>query len=302
MGPITDGHILAYQANMQLAVQQRRSKLENAFTFHAGLKGRIMSFLELIGSTTAIVNLGRKADTPDISNTLEQVWVTPSQLAWGQLMELEDAIKSIMDPQSAFIQAGAAAIVRGVDVILSAAVFGTRKIGQDGTSSSAWNGQTVAVGVGASPTDDTTPTGMNVRKLLRGRRYLMADQVDVGSEQIVFAGNAQQIEELFRDTTFISHDYRDAKPLENPDGSMQILNITILPPIDGSAAFTDFDGTTYTAGMWAKSGMHYGDFSPLRTDVPLRADKLMRPHPQAERWVGASRGEDKKVVKVLTKK
>ncbi len=302
MGPITDAHKYTYASNVALAVQQMHSRLEMAFSYATGLSGKQSMMLELIGSAAAVINLGRKADTPDIDNAIEPVWMSPSQLAWGKLIEKEDAIKALTDYQSPFVQAGAAGMVRAKDTVLSSAVFGSRKIGAEGTTVSAWAGSTVTVGIGASATDDTTATGMNVRKLLRARRYLQAAQVDIGFEQLFFSGNAQQTEELFRDLTFISGDYRNNKPLDSPDQPQHILGITILPPNDGSAAFTDYDGSTYTAALWAKSAMHWGEFDPLRTDVPLRPDKLMRPHPQMEQWLGATRSEDAKVVKILTKK
>lgn len=302
MGPISDAHKLTYAANVALAVQQRRSHIDMAFSYQSGLSGRQTTIIELIGMANAVVDLGRKADTPDIDNSIEPVWMTPRQLAWGKLIEKEDAIKALTDYQSPFVQAGAAGMVRGKDVILSQAVFGSRKIGADGVTVSSWAGQTVGVGIGAGPTDDTTATGMNVRKLLRARRYLQAAQVDTGMEELFFSGNSQQTEELFRDLTFISHDYRNGKPLETPDQPQQILNINILPPNDGAAAFADYDGSTYTAGLWCKSALYWGEFDPLTTAVPLRADKMNRPHPQMEQWLGAARSEDAKVVKILTKK
>lgn len=78
------------------------------------------------------------------------------------------------------------------------------------------------------------------------------------------------------------------------------MGITIIPA-DGSAAQAAYDGSTDTAALWCKSGMLWGEFSPLRTDIPLRADKMNRPHPQAEQWLGATRTEDYKVVKILNK-
>lgn len=299
MGPITDAHKLTYQRNVELAVQQKKSKFEMAFTFHPGIKGRQAQLLELIGATAVVTDLGRAADTPNIDNQVEPVWVVPRQIAWGKLIEKEDAIKALTDYQSQFVQAGAAGMVRGADVIRAAAIFGPRKIGADGSTVSTWNGSTVAVGIGSA--DDVTATGMNVKKIIRARRYLQANEVDLGDEQIFVATNAQGIEELFRDLTFISGDYRDRKTLDHPE-NIDILGVTILPPLEGAAALADFDGTTYTAAVFTKSAMHEAEFSPLETNVPLRADKLMRPHPQMERWFGATRSEDKKVIKVLNKK
>lgn len=299
MGPITDAHKLTFQKNMEMALGQDESYLDAAFTYITGLSGRIMQMVELYGSHSAVRNLGRKADTPDIDTPVEPVWVHPDQLADGKLMELEDTIKNVMDPQSMFIKAMANAMVVGKDQILRDAIFGARTIGKDGGTTSAWSGDTVGVGIGN--TDDTTPIGMNVRKILRGRRYLQERKVKTGREKIFLGLNAQEIEELFRDLTFINADYRNRKPLDTPE-DVGILGVTILPPLDGTAAFADYDASTYTAGMWCKSGMLWGEFSPFRSDIPLRADKMNRPHPQMEHWLGATRTEDYKTVKILNKK
>lgn len=301
MGPITDAHKLTYSANVQLAVQQKRSKFDMAFTYVPGLSGKTATILELIGETSAVVDLGRKADTPDIDNTIEPVWIVPRQLAWGKLIEKEDAIKALTDYQSQFVQAGAKAMVRGKDIILSQSIFASRKIGPEGSTTSAWNGKTVGVGVGYSATDDTTAAPMNVRKVLRARRYFSESQIDVGDEEVFMSLNAQQIEELFRDLTFISADYRNRKVLDEPE-RIDILGVTVLPPNDGKAALADYDGSTYTGAIWCKSGLHWGPFDPLTINVPLRPDKMMRPHPQMEEWLGATRSEDAKVMKILTKK
>lgn len=300
MGPITDVHKLNYNANMALALQQMTSKYENSFTFAPDLKGRISQFIEIYGSTTAVKNLGRKADTPDIDSSVEPIWIAPTQLAWGRLMELEDAIKAVMNPQSQFIKAGAAAMHRGADSVMRDAIFGSRKIGQDGGTASTWAGDTVTAGIGAGAADDTTATGFNVRKLIRGVRYLQSRQVDVDTEQLTAQTNAQGMEELYRDITFVNTDYRNKSVLEGKQ-VREVMGIEITV-VDGDTALADYDGSTYTGALWAKSGMYWGEFSPLTNDIPLRADKMNRPHPQSERWIGASRTEDYKVVKILNKK
>jgi hypothetical protein len=300
MDVITSSHRLTYKENMQLAIQQKRSKLDNAMMYVPGLSGRQSQFIEIFGATAVVMDLGRKADTPDIDSPVEGIWMTPRQVAWGKLMEKEDAIKRTQDPSSQFIQAGAAAMVRGGDKIRSAAMFGTRKIGQDGTTVSAWAGDTVTVGVGASATDDTTATGMNVRKLIRGQRLMQARQIEIDDESLHASVNAQGMEELYRDITYVNTDYRSKSVLEGKQ-VREIMGITIHV-IDGDASLADYDGTTYTFAMWAKSGLAWGDFDPLTSDIPLRADKMNRPHPFSEWWLGASRTEDYKVVKVLSKK
>jgi Phage capsid protein len=300
MGPITDEHKLSYKMNVALALQQMRSKLEPAFTFTADLKGRKAQFLDLIGQTNAVRNIGRKADTPDIDSPTEPIFMLPTQIAWGRIMELEDVIKAIMDYQSSFIRSGTAAVVREGDMVRRDAIFGSRRIGQDGATVSAWAGDTVTVGIGASATDDTTATGMNVRKLIRGLRLMQQRQVDIDMEQLFCLVNAQGMEELYRDLTYVNTDYRASSILEGRQ--VRRILATDIIVLDGVAALPDNSGTEYTFAMWCKSGLTWGDFDPLRTDIPLRPDKMNRPHPHMEWWMGASRTEDYKVVKIISKK
>lgn len=299
MGPITDTHRLTFQMNMELALQQTVSKLVPSFHYITGLNGRLMQMVELFGSHSAVKNLGRSADTPNIDQQVEPVWVAPTQLADGKLMELEDTIKAVMDPQSGFIKAMAAAMVRGKDEVLRDATFGSRRIGQDGGTTSAWAGDTVTVGIGASATDDTTATGFNVRKILRGLRLMQSRQVDIDVEEISAKTNAQGMEELYRDITYVNTDYRSKSVLEGKQ-VREILGVKIIVA-DGSAAEANYDGSTYTGALYCKSGLGWGNFSAFRSDIPLRADKMNRPHPQMEEWLGASRTEDYKVVKILNK-
>jgi hypothetical protein len=305
MGPITDAHKLTYQANVELALQQKRSKFDNAMMYQGGLNGRQKQVLELIGATTAIVDGNRGGDTPNIDANIEPVWIVPHQIEWGKLIEKEDAIKALTDYQSPFVQNGAAAIVRTKDVILASGyngvggLFGTRIIGQDGTSTSAWAGDTVGVGVGASATDDTTATGMNVRKLIRAVRYLQSRQVDIDMEDIFATVNAQGMEELYRDITFVNTDYRSKSVLEGKQ-VREIMGITIIPA-DGTSALANYDGTTYTNAAWVKSGMVWGEFSPIMTRAEPNPAKKYRIHPYMEQWLGSTRTEDYKVVKILSK-
>jgi hypothetical protein len=87
------------------------------------------------------------------------------------------------------------------------------------------------------------------------------------------------MEDLYRDITYVNTDYRSKSVLEGKQ-VREIMGITIIPA-DGSAAQAAYDGSTDTGALWCKSGMLWGEFSPLRTDIPLRADKMNRPHPQA---------------------
>lgn len=310
MDVIQTAHKLTYQTNVELALQQLRSKYADAMMFHPGLSGRQKCMLELFAATNPIINGPRGGDTPNIDSNVEPVWMAPYQVIWGKMIEKEDEVKALTDYRSIFVQNGAASIQRGRDQISARGVdgiggfFGARNIGQDGLTVVAWAGDTVTIGVGAAigpPPDDTTATGMNVRKLIRGVRLLQQRQVDIDTEQLFASINAQGMEELYRDITFVNTDWRNRSVLEGRQ-VREIMGITIIVADGSSSALPDFDATTYTFALWCKSGMHYGDFDGIVTKAEPNPAKQYRLHPFIETWFGSTRSEDFKVVKILSKK
>jgi len=190
---VTAAHRLAYKENVQLAVQQKRSRFENYFTYQGNLTGRQMRVLELIGTTEARVDAERGGDTPHIEARIEDVWLRPRRLDWGRLIEKEDTIKAAIDYSSVSVQDGAAAIARGRDRSFMGITF------------VRWQG---------------------------------------------------------------------------------------LPTVTGQP-------TQRRIPLWTKSGMHYGPFSDLETQIERNANKNYRLHPYMEIWCGATRSEDAKVVEII---
>ncbi len=297
MGPITDAHKLSYSRNVQLAVQQKKSRFEQGFTYKSDLKGRQACMLELIGATTAIIDPPRGAPTPNIDANIEPVWVRPKQIVWGKVIEKEDAIKALTDYQSEFVQNGAAAIVRGRDDTFAKALFADRIIGQDGGSTSSYDTTAKVV---AGDVGSTAATGMNLAKIQRAKRYLRAFYIDLDMEELWGVLNAQQMEELYND--IIANATTPQGKTAVLDGDKKLVHSVAGVNFVSYEGMTDYDGTYATSAIWCKSGMYYGDFDPLVTRVEPNPALMYRPHPFMENWWGASRSEDKKVIKILNKK
>jgi hypothetical protein len=299
VGPITDAHKIEYGRNVELAVQQRKSRFEQGFTYHNDWRGRTMIFDELMAPTQAIIDGARGGDTPNIDAQIEPVGVVPHQIEWGKVIEKEDAIKALTDYQSPYVQNGAAAIVRGRDSVFSASLFGNRLTGQDGATSTAWDstGRVVAKEVGSS--DGATDTGMNVRKIQRAKRLLRAQYIDLDMEDLWGVLNAQEMEELYNDIITINTDFAKMAVLDHDKREVHMVAGVQFAHFEGKA---DYDSTHYASAIWCKSGMHYGDFDPLSINVQPNPAKKYRPHPYMENWWGASRSEDAKVIKIVNKK
>jgi hypothetical protein len=298
-GPYTDTYKLTYQRLVELAVQQRKSRFEAGFTFHADLRGRQAQVLDLVEPTTAIVNGVRGGDSPNIEQNHQPVWIQPLQIEWGKLIEKEDWIKALTDYESAYVQSGAAAIVRGRDAVFAASLLGNRIVGLDGATSQAYTSPDTTVSNVVGSSDGATPAGMNVRKLQRAKRLLRQRYVEVDYEELWCAMNGQQMEELFNDILTINTDEakmayidKDTRMVQRVAG-VNIVSFESIPLITG-------DAVDYTAVLWCKSGMHYADFDPLSTYAEPNPAKKFRVQCYTENWFGATRSEDAKVVQIAT--
>lgn len=294
-GPVEETYKLTYQSNVELAVQQKMSHFEAAFTFHPGLKGRTTQLLDLVGMTEAREDAPDSGDTPDIGSDHGQVWCKPKRIDWGRLVKKEISVKAAVDYTSSYVQGGAAAVVRKKDDILAAAFFGNKLTGQDGLTSTAYDGASRTVDKTVGSIDGATNTGMNVKKILRAFRYLEEADVTIEDEEIFLALTPQENEELYDDVTYVSKDYRGRAVIEDKR-VRQILGITILPTT--VKRLPNEDANTHYAPLWCKRGMHYGEFDPLSTIIERNPNKQYRLHPYMEMFLGATRGEDELVIRI----
>ncbi|HZU87927.1 MAG TPA: phage capsid protein [Stellaceae bacterium] len=308
-GPVSDTYKLQYSRLVLLAVQQRKSRFEMGFTYAPDLQGRQKMVLDLVEPTTAIVNGIRGGDTPNIDANHEPVWVQPTQLEWGKLIEKEDYIKALTDYESPYVQGGAAAIVRARDLVFATAILGSRIIGLDGTTVQPWSNTFVSQsGANANryvpntvgSADGATATGMNTRKLQRAKRIFRQQYVEVDYEELWAAINAQGMEELYNDILTINTDYKKMAVLDTDTRTVNRVagvDIVSYENITGPAVTGDA-GADYLGTVWCKSGMYYGDFDPLASYADPSPGKKFRIQCYLENWFGATRSEDAKVVQI----
>jgi len=309
-GPVSDTFKLQYSRLVLLAVQQRKSRFEEHFSYAPDLQGRQKMILDLVEPTTAIVNGIRGGDTPNIDANHEPVWVQPTQIEWGKLIEKEDYIKALTDYESPYVQGGAAAIVRGRDLVFATALLGNRIIGLDGTTSQAYSTTFVNQAGGTSnryvpntvgSADGATSTGMNVRKLNRAKRIMKQQYVETDYEEFTCVLNAQGDEELFNDIITINTDYRKMAVLDEQAKEVHrvaAVDIVTYEAVPTVPAVPNDTGSDYIGVMWCKSGMHYGDFDPLQSFADPSPGKKFRIQTYMENWFGATRSEDAKVVQI----
>lgn len=297
---ITAAHRLTYQSNVDLAAQQKTAKFPDKFTFQPNMSGRQAKVIDLFGADEPIINGPRGGDTPHIEPKVDQVWMAPTQIEWGRLIEKEDAIKTVIALQSPYVQNGAASMARGKDNICVDAFFAPRIVGQDGTSTEAFSADTAInlvpvnyVPAGGAPAN----SGLTFGKIAKARTLLVKNEVDIESEELFCGIAADEEENLWNQTKYLSKDYRDKTVVD--DTSKKVISFMGIEFVRFQRVkFVDGSSTIHRIPLWCKSGMHYGEFSPLETTIERNPQKKYRLHPYMELWAGATRSEDVKVVDI----
>lgn len=294
-GPIEAVHKTTYQANVELAIQQKLPKLLPHTSPINDLKGKEMQAVELVGSSEAQEDAPHSTDTPDIPPRHLGIYVKPRRIIWGRSIPSETSIKAAVDYQSTYVQEGAAAVVRSRDKFLSEAAFGPRyiKYEEDGIPVSVafdTTNRQIAVNYGAG-----SDTGLTVKKIVRGLTLLEAAEVDIDSEELILWHSAAQNESLYAELQVTSKDYRDKAVFEDKR-VREFMGIKLV-----SYQKLPVASSVRTCLLYCKSGLHSGDAMPVTTQIERNVAKQYQPHPFMETWLGSTRSEDEKFVQILAK-
>jgi hypothetical protein len=294
-GPVTDAHRIIYRDQVQQAIQEKNRQFDDYFNYLDGVSGKQLMVTDIIGTMEARIDAPEGGDTPDIETTHEPVWVRPRRIDWGKLIKKEDQIKALTDFKSEYVQAGANAYVRAHNTLLAGAIFGPRLIGNEVPSTAPWAGRTVPVDLGSTG----TPNNMSVKKILNAIQVMETDDVVIEEESLAIAMTSVENEQLWNDLTHVSKDYRAKAQLD--DMAQRVRTIFDIPVII-TKRLGLYDASTYQAGLFCKSAMHWGPAMPMTIQSAPNPAKQYREHPYIEGWEVATRSEDYKVVKILNKK
>jgi hypothetical protein len=285
---VTTHFVQQYTTNVQLLLQQKGSKLRNTVTV-GSYTGKAAKAIEQVGPVTAQKRVIRHGDTPLISTPADARWVFPVDYEWADLIDDQDKLRMLIDPQSSYAQNGAYALGRAMDDEIIEAFFSVAKTGENGsTNTSFGSNQDVSVSTGS-----TGATGLNISKLREAKKILMANEVDIDNDPLFCIITAQQHDDLLNEAQAISLDYNTRPVLV--DGKItafmgfNFVHTERLP----------VDGSSYRrVPAFAKSGMHMGLFNDISTMISDRADKGYATQVYVKGTFGATRTEEGKVVEI----
>lgn len=287
---VTTHFVQQYTTNVQLLLQQKGSKLRGTVST-GSYSGKAAKAVEQVGAVNAQKRTQRHGDTPLISTPSDARWIYPVDYEWADLIDDQDKLRMLIDPQSSYAQNGAYALGRAMDDEIISAFFGTAKTGENGSTNTSFATATQQISVS---TGSTGATGLNIAKLREAKKILMENEVDIDNEQLFCVITAEQHDDLLNEAQAISLDYNTRPVL-----------------VDGRiTAFMGFnfvhcerlgvDASSYRrVPVYAKSGVHLGMWNDINTQISERADKGYSTQVYCKGTFGATRTEEKKVVEIL---
>ena len=291
---ITTAFVQQYSTNVSMLLQQKGSRFRAAVTEYA-LSGKSAEVLQQFGSVTAVKNTSRHADTPLVDTPEGRRWCFPNDYDIADLVDDQDRLRMIINPDSPIAMAQAFALGRAQDDEIAAAFFGNSQTGENGTVATGFlAGQQVAIAVGAS-----AATGLNVKKLRGAKQLLLAAEVDIEGEMLFVGIDSKKHDDMLGETQATNLDYTNRPVLV--DGritSFMGFNFIHSERFPGAPLYQGVQPANYQIPVWCKSGIALGVWNDINSTVDRRPDKRNAWQVYSKETVGATRLEELRVVMI----
>lgn len=280
-GDITTAMVKQFGANVEALCQQKGSRLRNACRVETGIVGE-EAYFDQVEKTAAVKKTTRNADTPIIKTEFNRRRVAMYDYEWADLLDKQDKLKMLIDPENIMAQQAGWAMGRAIDDALIAALGGTAYYGKAGGSS---------IALPTSQKIASSCAGIGITKLLSAKEILDAQDVDPDEPRYCLVA-AEQITELLNTTEIKSSDYNTVKALAM--GQIDtFLGYKFI--MTNRLAKGTYDRTCY---VYAKSGLLLALAEEITTKIEPRADKSYATQIYVRMSIGATRMDEKKVVEI----
>lgn len=191
-----------FSGNVHMLAEQRMSRTR-ATVITEPVTGESFA-IERIGGIDAPNQItNRHGDTPLNNTPHSRRWGFIADYDVADLIDKQDRVKLLIDPDSKYTLRHAGTMGRGVDDAVISALGGNAAQGKSGTTTVALpSGQKIAHG----------STGMTIAKLIQAKELLDAAEVDEFIPRFFLAGS-RQIRDLLEDDKITSSDFNTVKAL-----------------------------------------------------------------------------------------
>jgi Phage capsid protein len=275
-----------FRANFMVLSQQLDSRLRAAVR-EEQLTGED-DYFDTVGAADGADITTRHGDTEYASVPHGRRKVTPIGWEWAELIDNQDKVRMLGDPQSSYLQLAHAAANRRIDRHIIDCAFAVAYTGKAGATQVTFPaGNQIAYNFG------TTPTGLSVKKLIEARRLILGVGDVDPSIPLHIACTQKQIGDLLATTEVTSADYNSVKALVR--GEID----TFLGFKFHTTNLIGVDGSSYRRVIaWAQDGILLGTGMDVKVNIDTLPAKRHSTQIRLEMSFGATRMEESKVVEI----
>jgi hypothetical protein len=298
---VTDAMVQQFGSNVRHLAQQTDARLRGK-VIEEQITGD-SAYMEQLAPTYARKVTTRHDDSPIMNTQHLRRRVAPYDYDFGDLIDKLDKLKLLIDPESQYAIAGAAAMRRGQDDEVIQAFFGTAYTGHTGSTVVTWpNGnnesQPPAPGgtvVGVADWSYGTGSGnagLTVSKLISASVALDAAEGDEEEERFILVKGRQK-GDLLKTTEATSADYNTVRALY--DGKIDtFVGFRFIH----SERIQQDASNYWRVPAWRKSGMGLGINQDIESNSAVRPDKRFSQYVYCAESIGGARLEEAKVVEI----
>lgn len=278
------GFVDRFRGDFIMLSQQRTSRLEGTVrTDPDMLQGRF-GYFDRIGAVAMKRRTARHADTgiTEVPHSRRRVTTADYELAF--LLDKQDVMRMVADPQGKYMQNALAAAARQKDdVIIAAADAASYAIDEDS--------QATAIALPSSQIIVDGGAGLTLAKLLAVKETLDAAEVDEEDERVAVI-STKQVTNLLNTTEVKSEDYNTVKALaEGKIDTFMGFNFIRSERLKKA-------GNVRRTLFYTKSAIGLAVGEDVNTDIGPRRDKGNATQLMITMSLDATRIEDEKIVVV----
>lgn len=277
---IDTAFVKQFGSTLEMLVQQKGSRLRGCVRQESVVGEE--AYFDQLASTTAVPKVSRNADTPLVKSDFARRRVSMYDYEWADLIDKEDKLKMLVDPDSTIAQNASNALGRAIDQAIINAFSGTAYTGKAGATSTSFTAGNQIANASAN---------LTLAKIITAKVKLDAGNVDP-DEPRYMAVTASQIGALLNISTVTSSDYASIKALVAGD-----VNTYVGFEFKKTQLLTTASSIR-TCLAWAKSGMLLALSSDIKTEITRRADKSYANQVYASMSIGATRMQEAKCVEI----
>lgn len=307
---VTTAMVNQFSANVFHLSQQKASRLRG--TVRVESQNAEAAFYDRIGAVEAKSKNTRHSDVEYSDTPHSRRKVTMEDFYYADLVDKEDKLRLLQDPESEYSKAAYMTLGRKMDDVIIAGLLGNAYGGKTGADVIGLpNSQKIAAFDGVA----TTGRKLNLKTLKAIKKmFTKAEALDMDTDLIYLTVTSEQIESLLDETELTSADFNNVKALVSGTidtfYGFKFIRIERLPTNVGTFAYNKDTGVvgsgSQTFAANSKSMVAYVSSAlvmALGSDVTGRVDEVPTKHyakqVYASMTIGAARLEEVKVVEVI---